>query len=183
MQGQLSPHRELQLLASYEISLMLNLEELEEIDLVSQHLEHGQSRLFRNHTQLDVDKTRNGIDFSWRWICSHNTVEEFSCLCISSNVRSFGCAIICTDTIHNATHFNNVWYTKTPSLIGKPYLAIIASNGHCMDWFKIIHNIFTQLSKLHMSSRFGVVRRFFRGFVITLYSLVLSKGLLSWTQL
>ena len=61
MPGQLSPHRELQLLASYGISLMLHLEELEEIDLVSQHLEHGQFRLFRNHTQLDVDKARNGI--------------------------------------------------------------------------------------------------------------------------
>ena len=61
MQGQLSPHRELQLLASYGISLMLHLEELEEIDLVSQHLEHGQFRLFRNHTQLDVDKASNGI--------------------------------------------------------------------------------------------------------------------------
>ena len=147
MKGQLSPHRELQLPASYGISLMLHLGELEEIDLVSQHLEHGQFRLFRNHRQLDEEKARNGIDFSLHWIWPHSTVKRCSCLWITSNDRSLGCPIICTDTIHNATHLNNVWYINAPSLIRKPYLAIIACNGHRIDWFAIYAQYFKSLKQ------------------------------------
>ena len=51
---------------------------------------------------------------------------------IISNDRSFECPIIYTYTIHNGffvdRHLNNAQNKKSHSLIGKPYLAIIASN-------------------------------------------------------
>ena len=41
---------------------------------------------------------------------------------ITSNDHSFGCPVICTDTIHNA------WYNNAYSLIEKSDLAIMVSN-------------------------------------------------------
>ena len=52
---------------------------------------------------------------------------------IASNNHSFDCPIVYTDTIHNAIffqkHVKNALYNKAHSPIGRPYLAIIASNG------------------------------------------------------
>ena len=50
---------------------------------------------------------------------------------ITRNYHSFGCSIY-TDTIQNAIFIinisNNAGYNKAHSLIGKPYLVVIASN-------------------------------------------------------
>ena len=57
---------------------------------------------------------------------------------ITGSDRSFGCAIIYTDTIHYAILFiesSTILDITTYSLIGKPYMAIIASNDqHHHQW-------------------------------------------------
>ena len=74
---------------------------------------------------------------------------------ITSNDRSFGYPIIYTDTIHNVVLF------IAHSLIGKPYLAIIASKGHfCMLWHKLVLGFSTFYSSLVQQSKFNEARAF-----------------------
>ena len=65
--------------------------------------------------------------------------------CITSNDRPFGCPIINTDIFHNTSLFtitsNNAYYEPSHSLIGMPYLAIIASNVASESQAVIIRHI------------------------------------------